>query len=125
MKIKINSNKILTIVKALLMWLAPVVCFLLTCNAYIVYTGNPSVYGMVTYLIQVLIFVPLMCLTFDYALKTTVKTIYKKRIKKTNEISKLFKLKTYFEINEFPDKYYKVYDDHDNFIGYLVNKKEI
>ena len=65
-------------------------------------------------------------MTFAYALKQTyvyLKAVYKKRIKKTNEVSKVLQLKTYFDIDFFPDRYLKVYDEHNNFVGYLVDKK--
>jgi hypothetical protein len=65
-------------------------------------------------------------MTFTYTIKqiyTYLKAVYKKRIKKTDEMNKVLQLKTYFDIDFFPDKYLKVYDEHDNFVGYLVNKK--
>lgn len=123
---KIDKVKILQVLKALLMYLVPVVCLTLVHNAFVVYITNVSVCGALAYLVQIVILIPTMCMTFAYALKQTyvyLKAVYKKRIKKTNEVSKVLQLKTYFDIDFFPDRYLKVYDEHNNFVGYLVDKK--
>ena len=123
---KIDKVKILKILKALLMYLVPLVCYVLIHNAFVVYITNVSVCGALAYLVQIVILIPTMCMTFAYALKQTyvyLKAVYKKRIKKTNEVSKVLQLKTYFDIDFFPDRYLKVYDEHNNFVGYLVDKK--
>ena len=123
---KIDKVKILKVLKALLMYLVPLVCYVLIHNAFVVYITNVSVCGALAYLVQIVILIPTMCMTFAYALKQTyvyLKAIYKKRIKKTNEVSKVLQLKTYFDIDFFPDRYLKVYDEHNNFVGYLVDKK--
>ena len=123
---KIDKVKILKVLKALLMYLVPLVCCVLVHNAFVVYITNVSVCGALAYLVQIVILIPTMCMTFAYALKQTyvyLKAVYKKRIKKTNEVSKVLQLKTYFDIDFFPDKYLKVYDEHNNFVGYLVDKK--
>ena len=123
---KIDKVKILKVLKALLMYLVPLVCCVLVHNAFVVYITNVSVCGALAYLVQIVILIPTMCMTFAYALKQTyvyLKAVYKKRIKKTNEVSKVLQLKTYFDINFFPDRYLKVYDEHNNFVGYLVDKK--
>lgn len=123
---KIDKVKILQVLKALLMYLIPVVCLTLVHNAFVVYITNVSVCGALAYLVQIVILIPTMCMTFAYALKQTyvyLKAVYKKRIKKTNEVSKVLQLKTYFDIDFFPDRYLKVYDEHNNFVGYLVDKK--
>lgn len=123
---KIDKVKILQVLKALLMYLIPVVCYVLIHNAFVVYITNVSVCGALAYLVQIVILIPTMCMTFAYALKQTyvyLKAVYKKRIKKTDEVSKVLQLKTYFDIDFFPDRYLKVYDEHNNFVGYLVDKK--
>lgn len=123
---KINKVKILKVLKALLMYLVPVVCLTLVHNAFVVYITNVSVCGALAYLVQIVILIPTMCMTFAYALKQTyvyLKAVYKKRIKKTNEMNKVLQLKTYFDIDFFPDRYLKVYDEHNDFVGYLVDKK--
>lgn len=123
---KIDKVKILKVLKALLMYLVPLVCYVLIHNAFVVYITNVSVCGALAYLVQIVILIPTMCMTFAYALKQTyvyLKAVYKKRIKKTNEVSKVLQLKTYFDIDFFPDRYLKVYDEHNNFVGYLVDKK--
>ena len=123
---KIDKVKILKVLKALLMYLIPLVCYVLIHNAFVVYITNVSVCGALAYLVQIVILIPTMCMTFAYALKQTyvyLKAVYKKRIKKTNEVSKVLQLKTYFDIDFFPDRYLKVYDEHNNFVGYLVDKK--
>ena len=123
---KIDKVKILKVLKALLMYLVPLVCYVLIHNAFVVYITNVSVCGALAYLVQIVILIPTMCITFAYALKQTyiyLKAVYKKRIKKTNEVSKVLQLKTYFDIDFFPDRYLKVYDEHNNFVGYLVDKK--
>jgi hypothetical protein len=124
---KINKVKILKVLKALLMYLVPLVCYTLVHNAFVVYITNISVCGALAYLVQVVVLIPVMCMTFAYALKQTyayLKSVYKKRIKKTDEMNKVLQLKTYFDIDFFPDKYLKVYDEHNNFVGYLVDKKK-
>ena len=124
---KIDKVKILKVLKALLMYLVPLVCYVLIHNAFVVYITNVSVCGALAYLVQIVILIPTMCMTFAYALKQTyvyLKAVYKKRIKKTNEVSKVLQLKTYFDIDFFPDRYLKVYDEHNNFVGYLVDKKK-
>lgn len=124
---KINKVKILKALKALLMYLVPLVCYALVHNAFVVYITNVSVCGALAYLVQVVVLIPVMCMTFAYALKQTyayLKSVYKKRIKKTDEMNKVLQLKTYFDIDFFPDKYLKVYDEHNNFVGYLVDKKK-
>lgn len=124
---KIDKVKILKVLKALLMYLIPLVCYVLIHNAFVVYITNVSVCGALAYLVQIVILIPTMCMTFAYALKQTyvyLKAVYKKRIKKTNEVSKVLQLKTYFDIDFFPDRYLKVYDEHNNFVGYLVDKKK-
>lgn len=124
---KIDKVKILQVLKALLMYLIPVVCLTLVHNAFVVYITNVSVCGALAYLVQIVILIPTMCMTFAYALKQTyvyLKAVYKKRIKKTNEVSKVLQLKTYFDIDFFPDRYLKVYDEHNDFVGYLVDKKK-
>ena len=124
---KIDKVKILKVLKALLMYLVPLVCCVLIHNAFVVYITNVSVCGALAYLVQIVILIPTMCMTFAYALKQTyvyLKAVYKKRIKKTNEVSKVLQLKTYFDIDFFPDRYLKVYDEHNNFVGYLVDKKK-
>ena len=123
---KVDKVKIIKVLKALLMYLVPLVCYVLIHNAFVVYITNVSVCGALAYLVQIVILIPTMCMTFAYALKQTyayLKSIYKKRIKKTNEVSKVLQLKTYFDIDFFPDRYLKVYDEHNNFVGYLVDKK--
>ena len=123
---KIDKVKILKVLKALLMYLIPLVCYVLIHNAFVVYITNVSVCSALAYLVQIVILIPTMCMTFAYALKQTyvyLKAVYKKRIKKTNEVSKVLQLKTYFDIDFFPDRYLKVYDEHNNFVGYLVDKK--
>lgn len=119
---KIDKVKILQVLKALLMYLIPLVCCVLIHNAFVIYITNVSVCGALAYLVQVVVLIPTMCMTFAYALKQTY-IVYKKRIKKTDEVNKVLQLKTYFDINFFPDKYLKVYDEHNNFVGYLVDKK--
>ena len=119
---KIDKVKILKVLKALLMYLIPLVCYVLIHNAFVVYITNVSACGALAYLVQIVILIPTMCMTFAYALKQTY-IVYKKRIKKTNEVSKVLQLKTYFDIGFFPDRYLKVYDEHNNFVGYLVDKK--
>ena len=124
---KIDKVKILQVLKALLMYLVPLVCCVLIHNAFVVYITNVSVCGALAYLVQVVVLIPPMCMTFAYALKQTyvyLKAVYTKRIKKTNEVSKVLQLKTYFDIDFFPDRYLKVYDEHNNFVGYLVDKKK-
>ena len=124
---KINKVKILKVLKALLMYLVPLVCYALVHNAFVVYITNVSVCGALAYLVQVVVLIPVMCMTFAYALKQTytyLKSVYKKRIKKTDEMNKVLQLKTYFDLDFFPDKYLKVYDEHNNFVGYLVDKKK-
>ena len=124
---KIDKVKILQVLKALLMYLIPLVCYVLIHNAFVVYITNVSVCGALAYLVQIVILIPIMCMTFAYALKQTyiyLKAVYKKRIKKTNEVSKVLQLKTYFDIDFFPDKYLKVYDKDNNFVGYLVDIKK-
>lgn len=108
---KIDKVKILQVLKALLMYLIPLVCCVLIHNAFVVYITNVSVCGALAYLVQIVILIPTMCMTFAYALKQTyiyLKAVYKKRIKKTNEVSKVLQLKTYFNIDFFPDRYLKV-----------------
>ena len=124
---KIDKVKILKVLKALLMYLIPLVCYVLIHNAFVVYITNVSVCGALAYLVQIVILIPTMCMTFAYALKQTyvyLKAVYKKRIKKTNEVSKVLQLKTYFDIDFLPDRYLKVYDKQNNFVGYLVDKKK-
>jgi hypothetical protein len=124
---KINKVKILKVLKTLLMYLVPLVCYALVHNAFVVYITNISVCGALAYLVQVVVLIPVMCMTFAYALKQTyayLKSVYKKRIKKTDEMNKVLQLKTYFDLDFFPDKYLKVYDEHNNFVGYLVDKKK-
>ena len=123
---KIDKVKILKVLKALLMYLVPLVCYVLVHNAFVVYITNVSICGALAYLVQIVILIPTMCMTLAYALKQTyvyLKAVYKKRIKKTNEVSKVLQLKTYFDIDFFPDRYLKVYDEHNKFVGYLVDKK--
>lgn len=115
---KIDKVKILQVLKALLMYLIPLVCCVLIHNAFVVYITNVSVCGALAYLVQVVVLIPTMCMTFAYALEQTY-IVYKKRIK----MNKVLQLKTYFDINFFPDRYLKVYDEHNNFVGYLVDKK--
>ena len=124
---KIDKVKILKVLKALLMYLVPLVCYVLVHNAFVVYITNVSICGALAYLVQIVILIPTMCMTLAYALKQTyvyLKAVYKKRIKKTNEVSKVLQLKTYFDIDFFPDRYLKVYDEHNKFVGYLVDKKK-
>ena len=124
---KVDKVKIIKVLKALLMYLVPLVCYVLIHNAFVVYITIDSVCGALAYLVHIVILIPTMCMTFAYALKQTyayLKSIYKKRIKKTNEVSKVLQLKTYFDIDFFPDRYLKVYDEHNNFVGYLVDKKK-
>ena len=124
---KIDKVKILKVLKALLMYLVPLVCYVLIHNAFVVYITNVSVCGALAYLVQIVILIPTMCMTFAYALKQTyvyLKAVYKKRIKETDEMNKLVQLKTYFDIDFFPDKYLKVYDKDNNFVGYLVDIKK-
>jgi hypothetical protein len=123
---KINKIKTLKILKVLLMYLIPLVCYALVHNAFVVYITNVSICGALAYLVQVVVLMPVMCMTFAYALEQTyifLKDVCKKIIKKTDETNKVLQLKTYFEIDFFPDKYLKVYDEHNNFVGYLVDKK--
>lgn len=48
--------------------------------------------------------------------------IDKKRNKDTSETeSKKLKIQSLFKKDQFPDKYYQVYDENDNFIGYIVD----
>jgi hypothetical protein len=118
-------NKLIKIIVAVVVFIASL---LLIVNAYNNYTVHPTIHSAIGCWIQIFALAPALCLSFQYLFKCLYRVVKHTyiRIKKkygTDEVSKIFKLKTHFDIDEFPETYYKVFNNDGEFIGYLVEKK--
>lgn len=103
---------------------------LLVFNAYHTALECVSIHSVVSCWVQILALTPIICIAFVVSfieIYREVKRLYillRKKLGK-DEVSTAFKLKTHFDLGEFPETYCKVYDANNKFIGYLVEKKEI
>lgn len=122
---KLNKLKLIKIIVAIIVFITSL---LLIINAYNDCMARPTIHNAIGCWIQIFALTPALCLSFQYLFKCLYRVvkhtyIHIKKKYGTNEVSKVFKLKTHFDIDEFPETYYKVFDNDNEFIGYLVEKK--
>jgi hypothetical protein len=106
--------------KSIILLALPILCICLIHNAYKVYLADPNMHSALAYGIEIILLGILTFISSKVASKHIIKII-KKEIR-TDEVK--LKLQKFFEVDQFPKHFYSVYDENNNFIGYIVNKLE-